>query len=72
LASCPLNWAEIDSLDRKFEKKIGVSLYERVIMLVADGFPDPKGHVAFSEKKDLDLPRSYNRMENNLANLRLG
>ena len=63
LASCPLNWAEIDDLDRKFETKIGIPKHERVIMFIAIGYPDPEGHVAYSEKKDLDLLRSYNRVE---------
>ncbi len=64
LASCPLNWAEIDKLDRKFENRIGIPKYERAIMFIAIGYSDPKGHVAFSEKKDLSLLRSYNRVEN--------
>ena len=63
LASCPLNWAEIDDLDRKFETKIGIPKHERVIMFIAIGYPDPEGHVAYSEKKDLDLLRSYNRVD---------
>jgi len=62
LASCPLNWAEIDKLDRKFENKIGIPKHERAIMFIAIGYPDPKSLVAFSEKKDLDLLRSYNRL----------
>ncbi len=64
LASCPLNWAEIDELDRKFEDKIGIPKHERAVMFIAIGYPDPEGQVAFSEKKDLDLLRSYNRIEN--------
>ncbi|NNK94074.1 MAG: nitroreductase family protein [Desulfobacterales bacterium] len=63
LASCPLNWAEINELDRKFETKIGIPKHERVIMFIAIGYPDPEGHVAFSEKRDLDLLSSYNRVE---------
>ncbi len=63
LASCPLNWAEIDALDRKFAKKIGIAKHERAIMFIAIGYPDPKGRVAFSEKKDLELLRSYNKVE---------
>jgi nitroreductase len=64
LSSCPLNWAEIDELDRKFENKIGIPKHERAIMFIAIGYPDSKGYVAFSEKKDLDLLRSYNRVKN--------
>ena len=63
LASCPLNRAEIDDLDHKFEIKIGIPQHERVIMFIAIGYPDPEGHVAYSIKKDLDLLRSYNRVD---------
>lgn len=54
LASCPLNWAEIDSLDRKLEELAGLPPYERGIIFIAIGYPDPRGLVAYSEKKDLD------------------
>lgn len=64
LASCPLNWAEIDKIDRRFERKIGVPKHERVIMFLAIGYPDPEGLVTYSERKDLDLLRSYNKIEN--------
>lgn len=62
LASCPLNWAEINELDRKFADKVSIPMHERVIMFIAIGYPDPDGLVAFSEKKDIDLLRSYNRV----------
>ncbi|NNK93002.1 MAG: nitroreductase [Desulfobacterales bacterium] len=62
LASCPLNWAEINELDRKFADTVGIPIHERVIMFIAIGYPDPNGLVAFSEKKDLDLLRSYNKV----------
>ncbi len=64
LASCPLNWAEIDGIDRKFESKIGIPKHERAIMFIAIGYPDPKGCVTYSERKELDLLRSYNKIEN--------
>jgi hypothetical protein len=60
----PLNWAEIDEIDRKFESKIGIPKHERAIMFIAIGYLDPKGRVAYSERKDLDLLRSYNKIEN--------
>jgi len=62
LASCPLNWAEIDSLDRKFEKLVGLPQHERGIIFIAIGYPDPEGLVAYSEKKAMDELRSYNRV----------
>ncbi len=61
LASCPLNWAEIDSRDRAFEKIASLPPHERAIMFIAIGYPDPEGKVAYSEKKDLDALRSYNK-----------
>ena len=33
---------------------------ERVIMLIAIGYPDPQGLVAYSEKKSLAVIRRYN------------
>lgn len=65
LASCPLNWAEINKLDRKFADAVSIPLHERVIMFIAIGYPDPDGLVAFSEKKDIDLLRSYNKVGQN-------
>lgn len=62
LASCPLNWAEIDSRDRRLEKLAGLPPYERAIMFIAIGFPDAKGKVAYSERKPLDALRSYNQV----------
>ena len=62
LASCPLNWAEINSLDSKLAKTIGLPLHERCIMCIAIGYADPEGMLAYSEKKDLDVLRSYNQV----------
>ncbi|MDH3468864.1 MAG: nitroreductase family protein [Gammaproteobacteria bacterium] len=61
LASCPLNWAEIDSRDQRFEKMAGLLPHERAIMFMAIGYPDPEGKVAYSAKKDLSALRSYNQ-----------
>lgn len=60
LASCPLNWPEVNSLDRKLEKRLGLPPHERAIMFMAIGYADPQGRVAYSEKKSLDQLRSYN------------
>ncbi len=54
LASCPLNWPEVNSLDRKLEKRLGLPPHERAIMFMAIGYADPQGRVAYSEKKSLD------------------
>jgi nitroreductase len=62
LASCPLNWQEINRLDRKLEKRIQLPPYERAIMFMAIGYADPEGLVAKSEKKDLNRLRVYNHI----------
>ena len=64
LASCPLNWAEIDALDRRFEKLAGLPPHERAIMFIAIGYPDPQGKVAYSGKKELDALRTYHHKSN--------
>ena len=33
---------------------------ERVVMLIAFGWPDPEGHVAFSTKRAVNDMRAYN------------
>ncbi|NLF24584.1 MAG: nitroreductase family protein [Deltaproteobacteria bacterium] len=62
LASCPLNWPEIDRLDSKLETLIKLPAYERAILFMAVGYADPDGLVACSQKKDLSELRSYNRV----------
>jgi nitroreductase len=61
LASCGLNWAEINSLDRRLEKLLKLPPHERCIMCLAIGYADPDGLVAYSAKKDLETLRSYNQ-----------
>lgn len=61
LASCPLNWPEIDWRDRKLERLAGLPPHERGILFIAIGYPDPDGLVAYSEKKNLDQLRSFNQ-----------
>jgi nitroreductase len=62
LASSVINWPDFEPLERKMQKTLGLDSDERVIMLIAIGYPDPEGKVAFSEKKSLDVLRSYNRL----------
>ncbi len=61
LSSCSLNWSEIESLEKRAERMLGLKNHERIIMFIALGYPDPQGLVAFSQKKDLRSLRSYNQ-----------
>jgi len=60
LASSVINWPDFEPLERKMQKTLKLKTHERPIMLLAIGFADPKGKVAYSQKKDLKVLRSYN------------
>jgi len=61
LSSCPLNWPDIETLERRSENLLDLKRHERVIMFIAIGYPDPQGLVAYSQKKDLHSLRSFNQ-----------
>jgi nitroreductase len=60
LSSCPINWPDIPSRERKMAKALSLTPDQRPIMLIAVGYPDPEGAVAFSQKHSLDTIRTYN------------
>lgn len=60
LSSCPINWPDIEDKERKMSDLLGLAPDERPIMLVAIGYPDPDGLVAYSQKKPLDEARTFN------------
>lgn len=62
LSSCVINWPDFEPLEMKMKQELGLKLEERPIMLIAVGYPDLEGKVAFSQKKPLDLIRSYNQI----------
>ncbi|WKD22059.1 nitroreductase family protein [Pseudoalteromonas sp. KG3] len=51
LSSCPINWPELYTLDKKVSKLLGLPQYKRVVMFIAVGYPDLTGQIAFSDKK---------------------
>jgi len=63
LASSVINWPDFEPLERKMQKAIGLKPDERPIMLIAVGYPDKEGMIPFSQKKSLDVLRSYNKMK---------
>ena len=64
LGSSVINWPDFEPLEMKMQKTLGLSHSERVVMLIAVGYPDPEGGIPFSQKKELDTIRSYNKLEN--------
>lgn len=51
LSSCPINWPDIEFFERRMQKQLKLADYERPVMLIAIGYPDPDGGVAYSQKK---------------------
>lgn len=63
LSSCVINWPDFEPLEQKMQKALGLDTSDRVIMLVAVGYADPESGVPYSQKKDLDVIRSYNQID---------
>lgn len=67
LASSVINWPDFEPLEAKMQKTLNLDYDERVIMLIAIGYADPEGLVAYSEKKSLDNLRRYNDLGESLV-----
>lgn len=59
LASCPLNWPDLDAKEQAMAKELDLAPYERPIMLFAIGHADPEGLVAASTKRPLEDLRTW-------------
>jgi nitroreductase len=62
LSSSVINWPDFEPLERRMAKTLGLEIHERPVMLIAVGFPDPDGLVAYSQKKELDSFRTFNHI----------
>lgn len=51
LSSCPINWPDIEENEKKLSKILGLSAWERPVMLLSIGYADPSGMIPFSQKK---------------------
>ncbi|MDZ7901618.1 MAG: nitroreductase family protein [Rheinheimera sp.] len=51
LASCAINWPDIENYELKIGQLLALKPFERVVMLIAVGYQDPDGLVPHSEKK---------------------
>lgn len=51
LASCPLNWPDVEEREVKIEKELNMSYHKRCIMAFVVGYPDNDRQVPFSQKK---------------------
>jgi len=60
LASCSINWPAIRRREKQLEELLSLDPDEEAILFIAVGYPDEEGMVPYSEKKPLDIIRSYN------------
>lgn len=55
LATCPINWPDVDGPESSLRHILPLPSYERVIMLIAIGFADPSGRIPYSQKRHASL-----------------
>ncbi len=60
LSSCPINWPDIEEREVLMSKFLDLKEYDRPVMCIGVGYPDPEGKVPFSEKRSLEKIRVYN------------
>jgi len=51
LSSCPINWPDIEVLERQMDRALELPKHIRPVMLLAIGYADPMGGVPYSAKK---------------------
>ena len=59
LSSCTMNFSDVEARERKLQKRLGLEIDERPIMLIAIGHPLPDGMVPHSAKKTIDTIRTW-------------
>lgn len=60
IGTCCINWPDIEERERKMEQLLKLEPDERPIMLIALGYPDPEGMVAYSQKKPVEQLCRFN------------
>lgn len=60
LATCPINWPDIESKERELSALIGLEPDERPVMLIAVGYPHPDAMVPASTKKSASNAARFN------------
>ncbi len=63
LSSSVINWPDFEPLEMKMQKTLNLATSDRVVMMIAVGYADESGGIPFSQKKSLDVLRSYNQIE---------
>jgi len=61
VSSSIINWPDMYGAELKMKKELNLKSFERVIMLISYGYADPEGMIPFSQKKNIDLLRTYSK-----------
>lgn len=61
LASCPINWPDQEPHETRIREAVPMDEDERVVMLIAFGWPDPAGKVPFSSKRSVTDMAVFNQ-----------
>lgn len=61
LSSLPINWPDIEALERKMEGIVRLDTDERPLMLIGVGYADPKEKIPYSQKKSPGYIMRYNQ-----------
>lgn len=60
VATCAINWPDLQRIEKPVRKIIDLQVYERPIMLIAAGYAHPHRMVACSCRKKINEIRTYN------------
>ena len=60
IGTCCINWPEIGRFEERMQKVIGLSAFERPVILISAGYPNPEGAVPSSQKRIMQEMRIYN------------
>ena len=64
LSSCPINWPDAEPYESRMAQAAGLERHERVVMLLAMGWPHPDVEVPRSAKKQLGILRTWQDRNN--------
>ena len=59
LDSCPINWPDIESREKKMQSRLGLPIYERPVLLIGYGYADEDSVIPYSQKKPVNELREY-------------
>jgi len=60
LSSITINWPDFGLLEARMQKTLHLKAYERPVLLLGVGYAKDEGRIPYSQKKPLDLLRTYN------------